>query len=157
MDAPQINLGFSGSGRGEEAVAEAIASIPLSAFVMDYDHNAPSCEHLEATHEKFFRIIREKQPDLPIIIMSMCNIYPEFDNAAYAENLKRMEIIRKTCKNAVKAGDKHVYFIDGRTLFGKTDRTACTVDGCHPNDLGFYRMYETVLPTLLKALKNAEK
>ena len=32
-----------------------------------------------------------------------------------------------------------------------------TVDGCHPNDLGFYRMYRTVLPVLRKALKNSGK
>ena len=32
-----------------------------------------------------------------------------------------------------------------------------TVDGCHPNDLGFYRMYQAVLPVLRKVLKNAGK
>lgn len=27
-------------------------------------------------------------------------------------------------------------------------RDACTVDGCHPNDLGFYRIAQGMLPTL---------
>ena len=42
--------------------------------------------------------------------------------------------------------------IDGETLFQEDDRDACTVDGCHPNDLGFYRMYQTVRPVMKQAL-----
>ena len=147
LNADLINLGFSGSGRGEEIVARTIASLKLSAFVMDYDHNAPDIEHLENTHEKFFRIIREKQPELPVLMISKCDFDP-----APVENKARREIIRKTYDNAVAAGDKNVYFVDGETLFGKTDRSACTVDGCHPNDIGFLRMAENILPTLKKAL-----
>ena len=33
-----------------------------------------------------------------------------------------------------------MYFIDGYDLFDGEQREDCTVDGCHPNDLGFYRM-----------------
>ena len=156
VDAPQINLGFSGSGKGEIAVAKAIASVPLAAFVMDYDHNAPNVEHLKNTHEKFFKAIRKKQPNLPIIIMSKCDIYPEFPNGTYTDGCNRKSVIYKTYENAIKAGDKHVYFIDGEKLFGKADRTACAVDRCHSNDYGFHMMYETVLPVLKKALKEAE-
>ena len=65
LDAEQINLGFSGCGKGEPAVAEAIAELDLAAFVLDYDHNAPTVEHLEATHSNFFKIIRAKHPELP--------------------------------------------------------------------------------------------
>ena len=156
VDAPQINLGFSGSGKGEIAVAKAIASVPLAAFVMDYDHNAPNVEHLEKTHEKFFKAIRKKQPLVPIIIMSKCDIYPEFKNGTYADSCKRKAVIYKTYENAIKAGDKHVYFIDGEVLFGKSERTTCTVDRCHPNDYGFFMMYKAVLPVLKKALAEAE-
>lgn len=147
VDAEQINLGFSGSGRGEPAVAKAIADLKLSAFVMDYDHNAPSVKHLEETHEQFFKIIRQQQPELPIIIMTKC------DNWGSAADAQRRDVIRKTYENALSAGDRNVYFIDGATLFGTENRDACTVDRCHPNDLGFYRMYQTCLPVLKKALK----
>lgn len=147
VDAPQINLGFSGSGRGEEAIAEAVADLKLSALIMDYDHNAPSVEHLEKTHEKFFRIIRGKQPDLPVILLSRC------DFSGTQDDVRRREIIRKTFENAIRSGDRNVWFIDGETLFGNEDRDACTIDGCHPNDLGFYRMYRVILPVLRQALK----
>lgn len=151
LDAEQVNLGFSGAGRGEKAVAEAIASLDLAAFVYDYDYNAPNAEHLEKTHEPFFKIVRKAHPDLPVIMMSRCNVHSPDDNS------ERASVIRKTYDNAVKNGDKNVYFINGYELFGKDCRDACTVDGTHPNDLGFYRMYKAVLPVLRKALKNRGK
>jgi hypothetical protein len=147
VDAPQINLGFSGSGRGERAVAEAIAGLDLAVFVMDYDHNAPSVEHLAKTHADFFKIVRAKNPGLPVIMMSKC------DFRGSQEEQERRNIVRQTYADAVGAGDKKVWFIDGETLFGTEDRDACTVDGCHPNDLGFYRMFRTILPTLEQALQ----
>jgi hypothetical protein len=146
MDAPVVNLGFAGSARGDKAIAEAIASLELSAFVLDYAHNAPNPKHLEETHEPFFRIVREKQPELPIVIVSKCDFFPNEDC------IKRREIIKATWRRAIERGDRNTYFVDGETLFGTADRDACTVDGCHPNDLGFYRMAENIIPTLRKAL-----
>ena len=156
VDAPQVNLGFSGSGKGEITIAKAMAKIPMAAFVFDYDYNAPTPEHLKATHEKFFKAIRAKQPDVPVIMLSACNVWYEYPETCKWQKVRR-DIIYETYANAVKAGDRNVYFIDGRDLFGKSDRSACTVDGCHPNDLGFYRMYQAVLPVLRKVLKNAGK
>lgn len=147
FDAPQINLGFSGSGKGETAVAEAIAELDLSCFVMDYDHNAPDAEHLAATHETFFKIIRKKNPTLPILMLSKCDFY---DNVPCKN---RRAIIEKTYQNALAAGDKYVAYIDGELLWGKDDRDACSVDGCHPNDLGFYRMAEVIYPVLKELME----
>ena len=147
LDAAQINLGFSGSGRGEEHMARHIASLPMSAFILDYDHNAPSAEHLLATHERFYQIVREAQPTLPIILMSM----PDFDRDP-AGNAARRDIIVRTYARALERGDRRVYYVDGQSLFGHTDRDMCTVDGCHPNDLGFLRMADRVEPILRQAL-----
>ena len=154
VDAEQINLGFSGSGKGEIAVAEAIASLKLSALVFDYDHNAPDEKHLQSTHEPFFQIIRKAQPDLPVIFMSKCDFYKN-DKIHMESNARRRKIIFTTYENALKNGDKNVYFIDGETMFGKDHPDLCTVDGCHPNDLGFYRMYKTILPVLKQVLENS--
>ena len=149
LDAEQINLGFSGSGKGEPAVAEAIASLDLAAFVLDYDHNAPDAEHLKKTHEQFFRIVRKAHPDLPILILSKCNFW------GGAVDRKRRDIIRATYEHAVAEGDRKVRFIDGEILFGTdpVERSWCTVDRCHPNDLGFFRMYQAVLPVLKEVLE----
>ena len=144
LDAEQINLGFSGNAKGEIEIARDIASLNLAAFVFDYDYNAPTPEHLEKTHEPFFLEIRKKHPNLPIIILSRCSNMTD----------RRRDIVKQTYLNAVTRGDKNVSFIDGAELFGTTDKKYPTVDGCHPNDLGFYLMFQRILPTLKETLIN---
>ena len=146
LDAEQINLGFSGSAKGEIAIAEAIGTLDLAAFVLDYDHNAPNAEHLRKTHGPFFRAVRKARPDLPILMLSRGD----------SCNAERTAAIRETYDEAVARGDRHVYFLDGKTYFADLeDWHAATVDGCHPNDLGFYLMYQAVLPVLRRALAEA--
>jgi len=117
----------------------------MSVFVYDYDYNAPTPEHLMSTHERMFLKVREKNPDLPIIMMSR----PQFlldDDAK-----KRLEIITTTYNNALNRGDKNVYLIDGPTLMAKAG-TEGTVDNCHPNDLGFYSMASALGDVLEKII-----
>lgn len=147
LDAAELNLGFSGNAKGETAVAQYIASLPMSVFVMDYDHNAPTPEHLRQTHAPFYRIIREAQPDLPIVMVSK----PDFDKFP-EDSMARRAIIRQTYDEALQSGDKNVYFVDGEIVFGETDRDMCTVDGTHPNDLGFLRMADHLEPLLRSLL-----
>ena len=137
FDCDHINLGFSGNARGEDEIANYIANLDMSLFVYDYDHNAPTVEHLGETHERMFKIIREKNPTLPIIMMSRPRFY------LYSHEEKRLEIIKKTYENAIANGDKNVYFIDGRDLC-KICGNEGTVDGCHPTDLGFFSMAQTL-------------
>ena len=147
LDAAQINLGFSGNAKGEEVMAHYIAGLEMSAFIFDYDHNAPNVDHLRRTHEPFFRIVRQAQPQLPIVLVSK----PDFDGYP-DENRERRNVILQTYANAVAAGDRHVYFVDGETLFGRGDRDMCAVDGCHPTSLGFLRMADRLEPVLRRAL-----
>ena len=44
----------------------------------------------------------------------------------------------------MEAGDTKVTFVDGATLFEGPFADSCTVDGCHPNDLGFFRMAQKI-------------
>ncbi len=150
LRADMVNLGFSGNAKGEPEMARCIASMPMTAFVMDYDYNADSAEDLRRTHEPFFRIVRERHPDLPILLISKPNV--DFDRE---ESDRRRAVILDTYRRAKNRGDRRVYFIDGADLFGENDRDGCTVDGCHPNDLGFWRMAQTVLPVLRQALEEA--
>jgi len=147
LDADCVSYGFSGSAMGETAVAEHIASRELAAFVMDYDYNSPSLEHLEATHEPFFKTIREKRPDLPVVFVTHPFYAAETENDA-----KRIEIVKKTYQNAIAAGDKNVYFVDSRNFFTAEMRDLYAVDNLHPNDLGQFSMAETIFPALKKAL-----
>ncbi len=140
-----INLGFSGSAKGEPAMAEYLAALHPDVLVLDYDHNAPSLPHLEQTHEAFYKIFRAKRKDTPIILLSAPNlrINPQMW-------MPRREVIRTTYEHARAAGDRNVYFIDGESLWGGADWDLCTMDGCHPGDLGHFRMAQQVEPVLKK-------
>ena len=127
-----FNMGMDGSAFGEPAIAEYIATMKMRMFVMDYDANSPSAEHLAQTHENFFKIIREKHPNVPVIFMTR----PSFKESVAA--VERRNVIYQTYINARHAGDLNVYFTDGASYFRSVDRDACTVDGVHPNDLGYY-------------------
>ena len=141
-----INLGFSGCAKAEPEVMEYIANREMSVFVYDYDHNAPTPEYLQETHEKGYKTVREKNPDLPIIFLTK----PDFDNNASAYTvwnegaIKRRTIVMQTYINAINAGDKNVYFIDGSQFFNINEGDCCVADGCHPTDLGFMKMADVI-------------
>jgi len=147
LDCDYWNFGFSGSAKGEPTMADYILGLDISALVYDYDHNAPNTEHLENTHEAFFKRIREGKPDLPVIMMSRPDFYPNSEESA-----KRREIIKRTYENAIKRGDKKVWFIDGETLYGDWHFEDFTIDNCHPNGAGFMAMANKVYPILKEAL-----
>lgn len=134
LDCDFINLGFSGNARAEDEMADYIASLDMSAFVYDYDHNAPTLRHYSNTHERMFKIIRMAQPDLPIIMMTRPKYY-----LSQGET-ERLKIMLNTYNSAIAAGDKNVYCIKGQDLLIEPLREAALVDNCHPNDVGFVSM-----------------
>ena len=142
-----INLGFSGSGRAEDAMVDYLRRIDCSIFVCDYDHNAPTPEYLEKTHERLYRRYREARPDTPVVFVTRPVACTSEDTD------RRYAIIRKTYETAKEEGDKNVYFVDGRTFFPENLRYRCQVDGCHPTDLGFYYMAEKIGGVIEKILK----
>ncbi|PWM75278.1 MAG: hypothetical protein DBX59_02295 [Bacillota bacterium] len=142
-----INLGFSGSAKGEEIMREYLAGIPCSAFVCDYDHNAPNAEHLAQTHYAVYKTFRDKNPNVPVVLMSK----PDFDRDLEGE--RRLKIVYSTYLRAKREGDKNIYFLSGKKLYPRRDRENCAVDGCHPNDFGFYCMAKAVARVLNKILE----
>ena len=141
-----INLGFSGSAKAEDAMIDYIAGLTMSAFVYDYDHNAPTPDYLAKTHEKMFKRIRAAHPTLPILMLSRPQ--PSLLNP---DDLRRHAIVQRTYENAVAAGDKNVYFIPGPALMKGVENEGL-VDACHPNDAGFVSMARAMLPTIQKML-----
>ncbi len=150
FDADYFNFGFSGSAKGEEEMADFINSIikkyGCEIFIYDYDHNAPSAEHLEKTHALFFKKIRNENPLLPIIMLSM----PSPSTSASRDNYLRRDIIERTYKAAVSEGDENVCFIGGEEFAPDGE---CTVDGIHLSDLGFYNMAKRIEKEIKKILK----
>ena len=150
LDCDIWNLGFSGGAKGEKVIADYMASLDPSIYVLDYDYNAPDPDHLLQTHRPLYQTIRAAHPSTPIVLISKPNFWGSADDYA------RRDVIQATYQKAVQDGDKNVYFIDGETLFWDEERYACTVDSVHPNDHGFYRMAKVVYPVLKSLLEKTE-
>ncbi len=146
-----INLGFSGNAKGETAMVDYLKSLIMSIFVCDYDHNAPTLEHLMKTLPPLYRAIREAKPDLPIIFASapvygiadipLSDCPPAYDRMGNLERWAyRRAFVRSVYEEARAAGDTLVRFVDGGHVFDGELSDSCTMETCHPNDIGFMRM-----------------
>ncbi len=139
LNCNYLNLGFSGSAKAEDEIAEYIKGLDMSAFVYDYDHNAPTTEHLKATHKRMFDIIRNANPDLPILMLTRPTSHLTEDEK------ERIRIVKETFEAAKKQGDKNVYFICGTDLIPEEIAEIWSVDDCHPNDSGFASMAKEII------------
>lgn len=142
LNVDVLNLGFSGRAKGELSMAEWIATLPMSIFVCDYDHNVPTPEYLEATHYPFYEVIRKKNPDLPYVMITRPNFWTcRNDREAI---MRRRDVVMRSYLKARDAGDQNVYFIDGFDFWVAPHTYDFAVDGIHPNDAGFIRMADSI-------------
>lgn len=146
MNIDFINLGFSGNGKGEDVIVDYMATLNMSAFVSDYDHNAPTPEHLRNTHYKLYQKIRAAHPDIPYIMITRPNFRTNPDSES------RRDVVVDSFRMAREAGDTNVYYIDGESFFRGPYANMCTVDGCHPTDVGFALMADSIGYELKEAL-----
>lgn len=147
MGLDYINLGFSGNGKAEDLIVDYMTGLDMSVFVSDYDHNARNAEYLAATHCKMYQKIRAAKPDIPYIMISRV----DFD-CDYNQNIERRDVIIDTYRYARAQGDRNVYLIEGDGVFRGPYADMCTVDGVHPNDLGFALMADAVEAELRRAM-----
>ena len=133
-----INLGFSGSARAEDAMVDYLTTVDCSLFVCDYDHNAPDAEYLQNTHFRLYERYRKIRPDVPILFLT------KPDGFRDPQGEERAKIIQKTYLKARRQGDKNIYFLHGKNFYTLSEQENCSVDGCHPNDFGFYCMAQAI-------------
>lgn len=159
LNLPFINLGFSGSGRGEPDAARNMALIKNPALlVLDYEANCESYENFAKTLPVFVAILRAAHKKTPILLISKTRYGQEaldheasgpFSAKTYREKCRTFQ--QNLVKELKKAGDPNIYFLDGSKLLGK-DYWECTVDHCHPTDLGFFRMADGIEPVIRKII-----
>jgi len=146
-----INLGFSGNGLGEPAVAQAVAEIDASAYVLDYWGN-PSAQVYRDTLPGFVDTLRAKHPQTPILVTS-----PYYFSAeAVSPGLKATQdekrgIAREFVEARRKAGDAKISFVDGLEMLSR-EHADGLVDGVHANSIGFHFCAKGLEPHLRKAL-----
>jgi hypothetical protein len=152
LNAEVVNLGFSGSGKGEPEVCRTFARIASPRlFVLDYEANT-DLDGLTRTLPENLRILRLGHPDVPILVVSgipntKVMTHPDFQKARG----QTRDLQARVVETFRTEGDPLVFFLDGSTLLGE-DFGEGTVDGCHPNDLGFMRMALGLEPVIRRIL-----
>ena len=152
LDREVINLGFSGNARLDPEIAELMIKVKdPGVFVLD---NIPNCtlDMIHEREEKFFHILRDAHPDVPIIFVEN----PTFTDL-WLDIKSRGEIAAKNAAHRAiyerlkKEGQKNIYYVYGDKLNGTDGEGA--VDGCHFTDLGMIRYAAVLQPVIEKALK----
>jgi len=146
-----VNLGFSGSGKGEPEVMELVASVSDPAlFILDYVVNA-GLAGFRATLPGAIDIIRRRHPDVPIALLTPMHLCRELWDAQRAADFQEIcAVMRGEAERRRAAGDARVHYIDGTV--DTPDWHEFMVDGVHLTDLGFYRQAELIAPQLEKLL-----
>ncbi|MBD0833665.1 SGNH/GDSL hydrolase family protein [Aestuariibaculum sediminum] len=142
-----LNLGMSGVARMEKEVANMVADIEADVYLLDCIPNSSPKEITQRTGN-LIKTIRSKNPNAPIILMQSVVREIGFVDEKTGEKVKMQN------KNAYdefmklhQSGMKNIYFIFGNDFLG--DDHEGTVDGTHPNDLGFDRMIKAITPQIL--------
>lgn len=157
LNTDYLNLGMWGSCHAEAEFAEYIAGLKdtegFTAFVYDYDHNNRSKKDLKETHYRFYEIVREAYPDIPIIMITRPGNNLNAQHASEPDKYSTVEEMKAVIYDSyVKAclnGDENVHFIDGESFFGYGK--GYMADGSHPNDAGQAKMAEVVTAVLKQA------
>ena len=153
LDYPVVNLGFSGNGKMEIEMANLLATLDPAIYVIDCLPNLEAPDVLERT-QRLVRILRAAHPRTPVILVENI-IYQD----GMLEQLKRKRYTEKNAalriafRQLLKGGVRDLYYLSAESLLGSDGEA--TVDGTHPNDLGFSRMATAFEPILRRLLGQA--
>lgn len=153
MNRECINLGFSGNAFLDEEVAHVMAQIDAGVFILDFVPNA-SVEQMEERMESFYRIIREKHPETPVLFVEdPVFTHTIFSNSIAREVSRKNETLNRIFNALKKKGEKNIYLIDSEQMLG--DDGEATVDAIHFTDVGMMR-YADLLCSVIKSLLEKE-
>lgn len=150
MNREVINLGFSGNAFLDLEIASLMAQLDAGIFILDFVPNA-SPEQMEERMIPFYKILREKHPDTPVLFIED----PYFPTTFYDERIsfevkRKNATLNKIFQDMEAAGEQNIYLLHSDDLIG-TDGEA-TVDGIHFSDLGMMRYADKVISVIYKLI-----
>jgi hypothetical protein len=155
LDWPVINLGFSGSGKMEPAMAELIAELDPAVFILDCLPNMNGAMVTQRV-EPFVKRLRRSHPDTPILLVEDRTYSSAFLNARLEKgNRENRLALRQAYGRLLVAGVKGLHYLPGEMLLGRDGED--TVDSSHPTDLGFARQAEAFLQVLTPIVRTLER
>lgn len=148
-----VNLGFSGNGRMEFPVAEVLATMKASAFVLDCMPN-PTIDEIKERAYPFIKHLLTKRPEVPVLLVETAVYESGNFDQRIAEIVKQKNLLLLEVYNKLKKeGYKQLYYLSSKGLIGDDHEGA--TDGVHLNDLGFMRQAEKTLPVLENMMKKS--
>lgn len=151
LDRQTINLGFSGNGQLDLEIAEAMAEIDASCYVIDCLPNVNAMQ-MNEKYLPFLKTIREKRPDVPVLLVENILFPPMyFDQSVNIRLMEKNQVLKRIFNEQKKSGDRFIYYMKADKLIG--DDSEATVDGVHLTDLGFLRISQNLYPVIRKLIK----
>ena len=140
-DVEVVNLGFSGAGRMEMAMAEMLAEADASCYVLDCLWNM-DMKMTEERYEPFIRALRKARPDVPIVMCEKCST-DDWDSDG-------SKFVRSLYARLVAEGWRNLTLLPAKEMMPLDPDL--TLDHIHPNDAGsrymgvaYARAYERAL------------
>lgn len=152
LNADVVNLGFSSGGCCEESMAHLMAEIDATIYVVAPVENM-SVWLMDQRYEKFIRILREKRPNVPVVLMTAIHgardIEP--DRSLVYETMQK-SLFQAYERLKDQYTDKVFLFDTGKIIRPGGDNP--TIDAIHPTDLGFKIISDELVPFLEAIINN---
>ena len=145
-----VNFGFSGNCKMQPEFTKFLVQVEADAFVCDAFAN-PTAQEVEERVEPFIEAMVAAHPGKPIIMLRTFHHESEFyDKVRHDRFVEKLRVVREKMALLEKKYD-NVYYLD--IPFATGGDCESTIDGSHPNDLGFDRIIRSYQPKIAKILK----
>jgi lysophospholipase L1-like esterase len=148
LDCPTINLGFSGKGKMYPELVKFFTELDASVFVIDCLPNMKPHE-VEERSTPMVHLLRDARPKMPIVLVdNVCDqrLLSDMDDSGRQGKNRKLQEAYERC---IAEGVSNLHYVSADPILGHDWES--TVDGIHPNDLGFHRM-ATALHAVLKPI-----
>ncbi len=155
FDRPVVNLGFSGQGKMDLAMASLLGEIDAAVYVVDCLPNMNGALVAERALP-FAQELRRLRPDTPIVFVedrSFTNSWIRPERRRHHANSRGA--LMAAVEEMFDAGLRGIHYVPGEDLLG--DDADGGVDGSHPNDLGFLRQADALAVALAPLLQAEEQ
>ncbi len=152
-----FNLGFSGNGRMEQSVGQAVCEAEASLVVLDCLPNSP-VDTIRKNALPLIRQIRKCHPETPILLVESsvtdASYFPQSEltyGNRHSSIRQQNGELKLVFSQALSEGISGLHYLEADNLIG--DDHEGTVDGVHPSDLGMLRLADKIQSAIEEILK----
>ena len=147
LDRSFINFGFSGNGRFETSVGEAMSEIDAALYVIDCNPNTD----VELIYDRtiaLVQLLKKHRPNVPVLLVEgFENESSYFNKSTSKKNvLEKQKELKRGFDFLRNSNVTKLHYQEGKGLIGYDHEG--TVDGIHPTDVGMMRIADKLLPVI---------